>query len=170
MDPITIAMGLSQFAPSIIKWVSGSDKAGEAAQKVVDIATQITGKPADQAVEALRGDPALVLEFRKSVMANETQLDAMYLADVADARKRDMALAAVGQRNYRADTMYALAVLVVFLLVYFVLKSELDEYSKGIITLVLGRFLGYLDGMYNFEFGTTRNSKSKDATIENLSK
>lgn len=167
MDPITIAMGLSQFAPAIIRWISGSDKAGDAAQKVVDVATQITGKPADQVVEALKADPSLVLEFRKSVMANETQLDAMYLADVADARKRD---AALPSHNYRADSMYILAVMLIAALVWTTLRSEMDEYAKGIVTLVLGRFLGYLDNIYSFEFGTTRSSKAKDSTIENLTK
>lgn len=167
MDPITIAMGLSQFAPAIIRWISGSDKAGDAAQKVVDVATQITGKPADQVLEALKADPNLVLDFRKAMLANEVALDAMYLADVADARKRDTAK--VGP-NYRADSMYALAVLLIALLVVAVLRAELDEYAKGIITLVLGRFLGYLDNIYNFEFGTTRSSKTKDDTIASLSK
>ena len=167
MDPITIAMGLSQFVPSIIKWVTGSDKAGDAAQKVVDVATQITGKPADQVIDALKADPSLVLDFRKAVMANETALDAMYLADVQSARQRDTAK---GEHNFRADSMYILAVLLIAALVYVVLKSELDEYAKGIITLVLGRFLGYLDNIYNFEFGTTRSSKVKDSTIEKLSR
>ena len=167
MDPISIAMGLSQFVPAIVRWVSGSDKAGDAAQKVVDVATSLTGKPADQVVDALKADPSLVLEFRRAVMANEAQMDAMYLADVADARKRDVELKA---HNYRADSMYVLAVILIAALVWATLKSEMDEYAKGIVTLVLGRFLGYLDNIYNFEFGTTRVSRTKDATIENLSK
>jgi len=66
--------------------------------------------------------------------------------------------------------MYVLAVLLVAALVYVVLQSSLDEYGKGIITLVLGRFLGYLDNIYNFEFGATRANRAKDSTIENLSK
>ena len=167
MDPITIAMGLSQFVPSIIKWVSGSDKAASAAQKVVDVATAITGKPADQVIDALKADPNLVLDFRKAVMANEIEYDKIYLADVQSARQRDVAK---GEHNYRADSMYVLAVVLVAALVYITLQSDLDEYAKGIITLVLGRFLGYLDGVYNFEFGTNRTSKIKDNTIENLSK
>jgi hypothetical protein len=167
MDPISIAMALSQFVPSIIKWVSGSDKAAEAAQKVVDVAAQITGKPANQVVEAIQQDPTLVIKFREAVMANEMAMDKMYLNDVADARKRDVDLHA---HNYRADSMYVLAVILIAALVYVVLRSDLDEYAKGIVTLVLGRFLGYLDNIYNFEFGTTRVNRTKDATIENLSK
>jgi len=167
MDPISIALGLSQFAPAIIRWVSGNDKAGDAAQKVVDVAAQITGKAPDQVINALKADPSLVLEFRKAVMTNEATMDAMYLADVADARKRDTAL---GAHNYRADSMYVLAVILIGALVWAVLNSAMDEYAKGIVTLVLGRFLGYLDNIYSFEFGTTRSSKVKDSTIENLTK
>lgn len=46
--------------------------------------------------------------------------------------------------------------------------TDISEYAQGIITLVLGRFLGYTDAVYNFEFGTTRANKVKDETISNL--
>lgn len=76
-----------------------------------------------------------------------------------------------GQRNYRADAMLVLAVAIIAILVWAVWReNDLGEYVKGIVTLVLGRFLGYLDNIYNYEFGTTRGSARKDATIENLTK
>lgn len=172
MDPITIAMGLAQFAPGIIKWITGSDKAAEAAGKVVDIAKVVTGKPdGDAALVALKADPALVIQFRQSVMANEADLDKAYLADVQNARDRDAKITSAGQHNYRADAMFVLAVVLIGLLVWLVWHDQsVNEYVKGIITLVLGRFLGYLDNIYNFEFGSTRSSRTKDATIENLSR
>lgn len=171
MDPVTIAMGLAQFAPQIIKWISGSDKAAEAAEKVVDIAEAVTKEHGPHALEALKADPALVLKFREAVMASETELDKAYLADRADARKRDTKFIEVGKRNVRADLMFLLAVLVTCALVWVVWKDQgINEYVKGIFTLVLGRFLGYLDNIYNFEFGSTRSSKTKDATIENLTR
>jgi len=46
--------------------------------------------------------------------------------------------------------------------------SGIDDYAKSIVTLILGRFLGYIDQAYGFEFGTTRGSKEKDATISGL--
>ena len=171
MDPVTIAMGLAQFAPQIIKWISGSDKAAEAAEKIVDIAEAVTKEHGPHALEALKADPALVLKFREAVMANETELDKAYLADRADARKRDTKFIEVGKRNVRADLMFLLAVLVTCALVWVVWKDQgINEYVKGIFTLVLGRFLGYLDNIYNFEFGSTRSSKTKDTTIENLTR
>jgi hypothetical protein len=171
MDPITIAMGLSQFVPGIIKWISGSDKAADAASKIVNIAEVVTGKQGPDALDAIKADPALVLQFRQAVAAQEADLDKAFLADRADARKRDAVFIQTGVRNVRADLMFVLAVAVICGLVWLIWKDPgINEYVKGIFTLVLGRFLGYLDNIYSFEFGTTRASKSKDATIENLSR
>jgi hypothetical protein len=171
MDPITIAMGLAQFAPGIIKWITGSDKAADAASTIVGIAETVTGKQGPDALDAIKADPSLVIQFRTAVMANETDLDKAYLADRADARKRDAAFIQAGTRNYRADGMFVLAVAMISGLVWLVWKDpSINEYMKGIFTLVLGRFLGYLDNIYNFEFGSTRASKAKDVTIENLSR
>lgn len=46
----------------------------------------------------------------------------------------------------------------------------LDDFAKGAITLILGRFLGYTDNIYAYEFGTTRAEKAKDQTITQLAK
>lgn len=91
--------------------------------------------------------------------------------DKGSARMRDQALMAIGRHNWRADLMFLLAVLMIAGLVWLIWKDpSINEYVKGIFTLVLGRFLGYLDNIYNFEFGTTRNNRTKDATIEQLSR
>lgn len=91
--------------------------------------------------------------------------------DKGSARLRDQALMALGRHNWRADLMFLLAVLMIAGLVWLVWKDPtINEYMKGIFTLVLGRFLGYLDNIYNFEFGTTRNNRTKDTTIEQLSR
>ena len=103
--------------------------------------------------------------------ANEQKLEELVVQDRQGARDRDVKLAQSGQRNHRADFMFFLAVVMTGGLVWIVWKDPaINEYVKGIFTLVLGRFLGYLDNIYNFEFGTTRGSKSKDTTIEQLSK
>ncbi len=95
-----------------------------------------------------------------------------FKAEVQDrdsARGRDVEFIKRGVKNHRADMMFALAVLMIAALVYIVWQDQgINEYVKGIFTLVLGRFLGYLDNIYNFEFGTTRGSKDKDETIKQL--
>jgi hypothetical protein len=136
------------------------------AGKTVEAVTKALGDgkmTADQ-VAAIR---LAEIDFSKFLEENEITLAQLDTQNTIDARKRDMTL---GVHNYRADSMYILAVILIAGMVYVVLKSGLDEYAKGIITLVLGRFLGYLDNIYNFEFGTTRSSKTKDSTIENLTK
>jgi hypothetical protein len=72
-------------------------------------------------------------------------------------------------RNSRLNFLAAVAFVVVILcLVAVVILTITDEFAKGVITLILGRFLGYIDNIYNFEFGTTRGSKDKDDVITNL--
>lgn len=84
------------------------------------------------------------------------------IRDRESARTRDTSFMQAGKRNYRADAMAVLAVAVICVLVWLVWKDPtLPEYMKGVVTLVLGRFLGYLDNIYNFEFGTTRSSALK---------
>ena len=89
--------------------------------------------------------------------------------DRGSARDRDIEFIKRGMTNNRANFMFFLAVVMVGLLVWIVWKDQnINEYVKGIFTLVLGRFLGYLDNIYSFEFGTTRGSKEKDETSKQL--
>lgn len=172
MDPISIAFSLAQFAPSVIKWITGNDKAAEAAEQVVDIAKRVTGKDSGEAaVEAIKADPALVYQFREFVIRNEADMDAKYLEDRQDARQRDVEFLKAGTRNWRADALAALAVIGVVLLTLVVWKDPtINEYVKGTFTLVIGRFLGYIDQIYQFEFGSTRSNKTKDETISRLTR
>lgn len=72
-------------------------------------------------------------------------------------------------RNSRLNVLAAAAMIVVILCLAIVVWVQVkDEFAKGIITLILGRFLGYVDNVYNFEFGSTRGSKAKDDVISNL--
>lgn len=77
MDPITIAMGLSQFVPQIVKWIAG-DKAATVAQKAVDIAKAVTGKSTgDDALASLQANPDLVLKYREAVLDQQTTFETL---------------------------------------------------------------------------------------------
>ena len=72
-------------------------------------------------------------------------------------------------KNTRLNALAVAAFIVVILCaVVAVFVSNINEYAKGIITFLLGRFSGYVDNVYSFEFGTTRGSKAKDDVITNL--
>lgn len=172
MDPITIAMGLGQFVPGIIKLLTGSDKAADVAQHVVGVAQAITGTATPgEALATLQADPGKVLEFQQAMAAQQIDLEKSYLADTQSARARDTELAKAGVFNYRANSMAAGAgVLVVFCLVLVVWRSDMDDNAKAVITLILGRALGWIEQIFSFEFGTTRANKTKDDTINNLTR
>lgn len=77
----------------------------------------------------------------------------------------------VMNNSLKINTLFGLAALLVFsCMAVIVFKSDLDEYSKGIITLIIGRGFGYLDNIYNYETGTTRSTVKADDTIKELAK
>jgi hypothetical protein len=113
---------------------------------------------------------SLDVELKEHLADNDLKADQMELADVADARARDIANTKTLGRNWTAISMYVLAVFGILVLMYVVITNpSINEYAKGIITFGLGRLWGYLDGIYQFEFGTTRSSRTKDDTINKLS-
>lgn len=174
MDPITIALALaSQFAPDIIKYFTNSNTAGDVAGKVIDIAKTVTGKGTpDDAMAALRLDPAMALQFKTSVMANETDLEKAYLADRQDARARDVKLAQAGRRNVRADVMVVMDVvgLVSCLIVLALFRSDMPGEVVALLSSIASIFGLCLRDAHTFEFGSSRSSQGKDATIQNLTK
>lgn len=88
MGPITIAMGLAQFVPQLTKWITGSDKAEQVAQKAIDIAQSVTGQPSgDAALKALQADPNLVLEYRKAVLNQEVSFQTLAVQNAGDVNK-----------------------------------------------------------------------------------
>jgi hypothetical protein len=161
MDPISVAFGLAQFAPQIIKWITGSEKAAEAAGQVVAIAETVTGRTGAESVDALKADPAMVLQFRQAVMANEAEMDKAYLADRADARKRDVAYIQAGRTNGRANFMVAMDAigLVVCLVVLALYADELRGEAIALISTVASIFGLCLRDAHQFEFGSSRGAQ-----------
>jgi len=163
MDPITLAMGLAQFAPSVVRWLSGSDKAEQVAQRVVDVAEVVTGRQGPQAIEAMQADPALVLQFRQALAEIELEMERAYLADRQDARGRDVAYVQAGRRNLRADVMVALDALglIVCLVVLALYSDRLAGEAIALISTVASIFGLCLRDAHQFEFGSSRGSAEK---------
>lgn len=95
MGPITIAMGLAQFVPQLTKWITGSDKAEQVAQKAIDIAKSVTGaQTGEEALEALKANPELVLQYRESVLAQEVEFQKLSVQNAGDINETMRAEAA----------------------------------------------------------------------------
>lgn len=176
MDPITIAMSLAQFVPQIAKWVTGSDKAEQVAQKAIDIAKNMTGAPTgEDALETLKTNPELVLQYRQAVLDQETEFARLaleetrtYIADTADARHT------FGQ-NERVFwlgvlVLLAFAVLAAFSMYgcYQLLTKGLSGVDAGTVAAVstfVGTIIGYMAAnaqqVISYFFGSSQGSKDK---------
>lgn len=173
MDPITIALAIAgQFAPSIVKYFTNSETAGAVAGQVIDIAKTVTGKGTPEAaVAAMQADPALAIQFKMAVMENDSALEKAYLVDRQDARARDVAIVQAGRYNWRGDVLAVLAVGGLVLCVYFIARDAgLPERAVNAIMFVAGVLASAVRDVYGFEFGSSRSSQTKDATINNLTK
>lgn len=172
MDANTISLELSQYATSLLKYFGVGQKSPVVAERVVAVANEVAQTEGDgaKALELIRLDPVLQMEFRKRILELDSEFEGYFLTDLSNARARDLAIMEAGHRNYRADFLSILAVIVVIIVVVQIwTKVDLDDFQKATITLILGRFLGYIDQMFQFEFGSTRSSKAKDDTIVHLS-
>lgn len=172
MDPITIGMALSQFAPSLIKLFSGSDRAAEVAEKVVDVAKAVTGaQTGEAALEEIKANPDKLLEFREAIASKQADLEKAYLADIADARRRDTAFIQSGQRNMRADIMVGVDAigLIVCLVVLAVYRQQLSGEVIALISTIASIFGLCLRDAHQFEFGSSRGSRDKDELISKAS-
>lgn len=167
MPLIAAALGLSQFAPSIARWLGG-ENAEAVASQVLDIAKRIVGnEDALENIQAFRDNPELVIEFQKAVIQFESEMEFMYLKDRQDARARDVALLTSGRGNTRADVMVLCAAggLISCLCSLAYYCDNLPGEAVGIISTIAGIFGACLKDAYAFEFGSSRSSKMKDTAM-----
>lgn len=162
---------LAQFAPTLFAFFKDNKQPKKTTEAVESIAKDVADADSvEAAIRVFKNDANKANEFKARIIEAEFALQVAYLEDMNSARARDSIFLTNGQRNYRADLLSFLAILIIIALVLLIWKSpELNEYVKGVFTLVLGRFMGYVDNIYNFEFGSTRSSKQKDSTINHLS-
>lgn len=166
MIPIALSLA-AQFAPDIIKYFTKSDTAAAVAGQVIGIAQTVTGTNTPEEADAsLKADPALAMQFKIAVMANDADLEKSFLADRQDARKRDVAMTQAGRYNYRADVLAILAVGgLVFCMYLIATNAGLEERSVNAIMFVAGVLAAAVRDVFSFEFGSSRGSKEKDEII-----
>ena len=168
MDPFTIALGLAQLAPSLMRYFGVGEKPVAVAEQVIGIAKTITGQPTGEAaLAALQADTAKAHDFRMAVLQSDASLERAYLDDRKDARSRDVALRQAGYHNKRADLMVLFDVigLIACLLVLSVFRKEVPGEVVGLLSTIAGIFGLCLRDAHQFEFGSSRGSKEKDILL-----
>ena len=161
MDPISLAMALAPFAPKIIKWVSGSDKAGEVAQKVVEVAEAVTGESGQQAVTALKADPALVVQFRQRLAEIEADIEKAYLQDRQHAR-------ATHRDHWMPWVLTMTLAVMVGLLVWALFKTPTPPENREVVYLIAGQLIGAFSTAVAYWLGSSRGSAMKQEDINRL--
>lgn len=168
MDPLTIALGLAQLAPSLMRYFGVGEKPVAVAEQVVGLAKTITGQPSGEAALAtLQADAAKAHEFRLAVLQSDAELERAYLDDRKDARSRDVALVQAGYRNKRADWMVLFDVigLIACLVVLVFFRKDVPGEVVGLLSTIASIFGLCLRDAHQFEFGSSRGSREKDILL-----
>lgn len=172
MEPISMALALAQFAPSIMRFFGAGSASTDVAQMVAQVAQRVTctGSPQD-ALDAMRADAKLANDFNLAVLTQDTTLEQAYLADRQSARARDVEFIHAGRSNVRADVMVAGAVLglIACLACLIFFRVGMPGEAVGIISTVAGIFGACLRDAFQFEFGSSRGSRDKDVVIGQMS-
>lgn len=170
MNPISLAFSFAQFAPSILRFLGAGDKSVDVANKVCNIAQQVSEcKSPEDALSKITADAELSNAFRLEILKRDSEFDMACFQDVKDARKRDVDLAKTGRHNIRADVMVAIDAigLIACLCLLGFFKKELPPEAISLITTIASIFGLCLRDAHNFEFGSSRGSREKDAIIAN---
>lgn len=171
MDPITIALALAQLAPSLLRYFGVGEKPVAVAEKVIEVAKQITGQPSGpEAIEAMKQNAQLAHDFNLAVLKMDGELEQAYLADRRDARARDVALHQAGYQNRRADLMVLFDVigLVACLVVLSLFRKDIPGEVVGLLSTIAGIFGLCLRDAHQFEFGSSRGSREKDNLLADI--
>jgi len=170
MEPVTIALGLAQLAPALIKWFGGSDTSVEIANKAIDVAKIVTGTSSGQdALETLKLNPELALKYQEAILSQESEFERLYLQDRQSARTRDSEFIKAGRYNWRSDILAFLAVGGLVTCVYFVAKdTDMNERAVNAIMFVAGVLASAVRDVYGFEFGSSRGSKDANNALQDI--
>lgn len=174
MDPISIAMALAQFAPSLIQYFTGSDKAATVAQQVVGIAQTVTGTSTPAAALAtVQADPKAAMDFQIAVLASENELNKAYLLDVQSAREMQIAALAQDDKFSKRFVYLFAAAWSIFAMAYFfcVTFIYIDEGGRRVADTILGVLItSVVGGLFGFFYGSTKGSEAKSAILAKAGK
>ena len=167
LPAIALVAQIIQLAPALAKLFKGNETSVEVAEVAARVARTVTGEDSnDGALAALAANPDKLIEYQTALLASEKEMEELYVEDKNSARTRDIEFLKAGTRNYRADFLVAISVIVVFtILGVVILAQDLNEYAKGALTTILGVFLNQLTNVFSFEFGTTRKTEDKQTAI-----
>lgn len=167
---LSIAWALAEMAPGLIGYLKGG-RAGDAAQKAVDIARQVTGRddPVD-ALAAIKADPAKVLEFQKAIADAAVEFERIAAADRASARQREVA----AKDSWTPRVLSSVVVGGFFWVIWMVLTGRVRDLTDPTMVGLVGTLIGYAsakaDQVVSYYFGSSAGSERKNVLLDRLMK
>lgn len=169
--PIAVSL-IAEFVPDLLKLFK-NDKAADVADVVVDIARKVTGATeANEAVELIKADPSIALQFRTAVLDQELNMERLvlerekvYISDVSDARKyRDNKTFWLG---VSVLCTFAISIIMVLYGGFTVVTAEttIDPNLFAAVAATIGTLIGYVAAnaqqVVNYFFGSSQGSARK---------
>lgn len=167
MEPLTIALGLARLTgldTKLGRWIGG-DNGAAIAEKVISTAQAITGAPtAEAALQKLANDKQLQIDFSRSVMANETELERMAYQDRHDARALQKA-ALAQEDKFSKRFIYYLTIFwscfaagYVTLITFTTIPETSIRFADTILGFVLGTIIA---SIIAFFFGSSHGNEKR---------
>lgn len=166
----SVAWALAEIAPTLLGYFKG-DKAGEAAQKAVDIAKQVTGRDdAVDALAALKSSPEKVIEFQRLIAESAIEFERIAADDRKSARDRE-----VSAKDSWTPRVLATAVVGGFFwVIWMVLSGRVRDLTDPTMVGLVGMLIGYAsakaDQVVSYYFGSSAGSERKNVLINRMMK
>ena len=166
--PIAASL-IAEAVPGLLK-VFGKDKQAEVAEKVVGIAKQVSGvEDPKEAALTIVNDPATLLEFKKAVMSQQTELErlglqreTLYVDEVQDARKyRDDKVFHLGTVVLLSFVIVmGIALLGIFAVVTGEVVADANVFAAviGLVGAIIGYFAANAQQVVSYFFGSSAGS------------
>jgi hypothetical protein len=159
MEPLSALM---MFAPQLVKWATGNDKAEEVTKIAVDVAQKITGNETTEgAINALGANPDLIIQYQQTLAGLQADLEKAYLSDVSNARAREIAIATSEFSPLLNKIIVPVLALIVVIgggaMLYWSPNADVRTAASNLVMLVLGYF-----------FGTSLGSKRANEVIHDF--
>lgn len=153
---------LAALAPQLIKWMTGNDEAQKVTEVAVSLAQKITGtETASGAIESLRANPDLLIQYQQALAGIQSDLEKAYLADVSNARAREVAIATSEFAPLLNKIIVPVLALIVVIgggaMLYWSENADVRTAASNLVMLVLGYF-----------FGTSLGSKRANEVIHDF--
>jgi hypothetical protein len=163
-------MSLAQYAPNIIKLLTGSDKAEQVASHVANVAMAVAGASSPSAaLSVIQADPDKALEFQLSMAAQQADLEKSFLADAQDARAMQGKALAQDDLFSKRFAYYFAAAWSLFSMAYIVgvtFWAPPSDAGKANSATVLGFLLGTaVASIFMWLYGSTRSSADKNKLL-----